>query len=139
MITPELEDLKEDVSLPSEGVIIESHLDKRRGYIATALVHKGILSLGDWIVAGTVGGKIKKMEDFNGRPLSTAGPSQPVVITGWPNPPEIGREFVSSDSKDKAMDISASNVNLTPLFEFFKGGEVQAIEANKKYVRFLIK
>src|SRR4029077_12218918 len=93
LLVAELEDLKEDRSLPATGVIIESNLDKRRGYVATALVQKGLLSVGDWIVAGTVVGKIKSMEAFPGRMLDTASPSQPVLITGWSNSPEIGRAF----------------------------------------------
>jgi len=139
LLVAELEDLKEDRSLPTKGVIIESHLDKRRGYIATALIHKGVLSLGDWIVAGTVVGKIKSMDSFIGEPIVIAEPSQPVVITGWPAAPEIGREFVSTPTKDAAMDIAAENTNLAPLFAFFKGGQVDSIELGKKYVRLLIK
>ena len=146
LLVAELEDLKEDRSLPAKGVIIESHLDKRRGYIATALMHKGVLSLGDWVVAGTITGKIKSMEDFNGQPIAQARPSQPVVITGWPDTPEIGREFTSAVSKDKAMDLVAENVNLAPLFKFFLGGahdvkieEGQPAQPNKKYVRLLVK
>ncbi len=138
LLLAELEDLKDERSLPAEGVIIESHLDKRRGYVATALVLKGELSLSDWIVAGTVVGKIKSMEDFMGEPIMKAGPSQPVAIVGWPNAPEIGREFVSSTTKDKANDLAAENVNLAPLFAFFKGG-VDASEPGKKYLRLLIK
>ena len=141
LLVAELEDLKEDRSLPAKGVIIESHLDKRRGYIATALVHKGILRIGDWVVAGTIAGKIKSMEDFNGQPLIQAVPSQPVVITGWPNTPEIGREFVSAAEKDEAMTLAAENVNLSPLFAFFRGGPVEAKKENdsKKYLRLVIK
>ncbi len=140
LLVAELEDLKEDRSAPAQGVIIESHLNKQRGYIATALVHKGVLCIGDWIVAGTVAAKIKSMEDFTGRALTEAEPSQPVVITGWPNTPEIGREFISTDSKDHAMDLAAENINLSPLFAFFKGGPTQSQdEHGKKYVRLLIK
>jgi translation initiation factor IF-2 len=140
LLVAELEDLKEDRSLPAQGVIIESHLEKQRGYIATALVHKGVLSLGDWLVAGTVVGKIKSMEDFMGQPIITATPSQPVVITGWPNTPEIGREFISTPTKDEAKDIAADNTNLAPLFDFFRGGPAEEKpECCKKYLRLLIK
>src|SRR3989344_3992520 len=64
LLVAELEDLKEDRSLPATGVIIESNLDKRRGYVATALIRKGILSVGDWIVAGTINGQNKLHEGF---------------------------------------------------------------------------
>ncbi|HVZ11071.1 MAG TPA: translation initiation factor IF-2 [Candidatus Paceibacterota bacterium] len=138
LLVAELEDLKEDRTLPAEGVIIESHLDKRRGYVATALVQKGLLSLADWIVAGTVVGKIKSMENFIGEPIPKAEPSQPVVIIGWPAAPEIGRQFRAAYSKDEAMDLSAANVNLTPLFSFFRGMPTNG-DSNKKYVRLVLK
>jgi len=69
LLVAEVEELEEDKLSPAEGVIIESHLDKRRGYVATALVQKGILKIGDWIVVGTVVGKIKSMEDFRGKAI----------------------------------------------------------------------
>ena len=138
LLVAELEDLKEDRSLPATGVIIESNLDKRRGYVATALIRKGILSVGDWIVAGTIIGKIKSMEDFTGNRLETADPSQPVLITGWTNPPDIGREFTTALTKDLAQDISASNIDLTPLFCFLKASHTQ-MDPSKKYLKLVIK
>ena len=138
LLVAELEDLKEDHSLPAMGVIIESNLDKRRGYVATALIRKGILSLGDWIVAGTVIGKVKSMEDFAGNRLDTAGPSQPVLITGWTHSPEIGREFTTSLDKDSAQNLVALNVDLTPLFSFLRTSKT-VIDPNKKYLKLVIK
>jgi translation initiation factor IF-2 len=138
LLVAELEDLKEDHTLPATGVIIESNLDKRRGYIATALVQKGSVSVGDWIVAGAVVGKVKSMEDFMGNDLESAEPSQPVLITGWPNTPEIGREFTTAYSKSDAQDLAAANVDLTPLFSFLKTSKTQ-IDPNKKYLKLVIK
>jgi translation initiation factor IF-2 len=138
LLVAELEDLKEDRSLPAVGVIIESNLDKRRGYVATTLIHKGILSVGDWLVAGTVTGKVKSMQDFAGNMLDSAGPSQPVSIIGWSRPPEIGREFTSTPTKDKAEEISASNIDLTPLFSFLKAHKT-VMDPNKKYLKLVIK
>lgn len=138
LLVAELEDLKEDRSLPATGVIIESNLDKRRGYVATALVKKGILSVGDWIVAGAVIGKVKSMEDFVGNSLEAALPSQPVLITGWTNTPEIGREFMAADAKNEAQDLAAANVDLAPLFSFLKTSHTQ-IDPNKKYLKLVIK
>ena len=119
LLVADLEDLKEDLSAPAKGVIIESNLDKRRGYVATVLIQKGILEVGDWIVAGTLVGKIKAMEDFMGASLVGARPSQPVRIIGWPNSPEIGIEFVSAETKEDAVKVSEDNVNLAPLLSFF--------------------
>src|SRR3990167_1751025 len=75
LLVSDLEDLTEDLSLPAKGVIIESNLDKRKGHVATALIHKGIIKIGDWIVAGTLVGKIKSMEDFKGASIVEAKPS----------------------------------------------------------------
>lgn len=122
LLVAELEDLKEDLTLPSRGVIIESYLDKQKGYVATALVQEGTLRLGDWIVAGTIVGKIKMMEDFLGKPALEAVPSQPVQVIGWPSAPAIGKEFKSALSKKEAEQIAAENTDLAPLFQFFKSG-----------------
>lgn len=138
LLVAELEDLKEDRSAPAAGVIIESNLDKRRGYVATALVTKGILCLGDWIVAGSVVGKVKSMEDFTGNFLESAEPSQPVLITGWPNSPEIGREFTAAYTKDEAQDLAAANMDLSPLFSFLRTSRTQ-LDPNKKYLKLVIK
>lgn len=138
LLVAELEELQEDLSLPAEGVIIESNLDKRRGYVATALVQKGVLSLGDWMVVGTVIGKVKMMEDFLGNIISKARPSEPVVVTGWPTAPVIGQKFVSAYTKDEALLLSAENVNLAPLFQFFKAAPDTG-EDHKKYLNIVFK
>ena len=119
LLVAELEDLKQDLSPPAEGVIIESNLDKRRGYVATALVKKGKLKVGDWIVAGNIMGKIKLMENFIGKSISEAGPSKPVQIVGWTDPPTIGKEFVTAYSKDKAVGLCRGDANPSPLFQSF--------------------
>ncbi|MBI2062100.1 MAG: translation initiation factor IF-2 [Candidatus Yanofskybacteria bacterium] len=138
LLVAELEELKEDLSSPAQGVIIESNLEKRRGYVATALVNKGILNVGDFIVVGTVVGKIKSMEDFMGKSIVQAGPSQPVLITGWPAAPDIGKEFVVAPDKDEAVGIAEKNVNLAPLFSFFKGS-VETGDENKKFLNLVFK
>lgn len=117
ILVSDLEDLKEDLSNPAEGVIIESHLDKRTGYIATVLVQKGVLNLGNWIVAGSASGKIKMMEDYNGQTVKEARPSQPVRIIGWSSAPEIGSDFVSTDSKKEAEKVAKAHVKDSPLFQ----------------------
>lgn len=138
LLVAELEELKEDLTSPAKGIIIESNLDKRRGYVATALVQKGVLNLGDWIVVGTVVGKIKSMEDFIGKAMVQAKPSQPVLITGWPTAPEIGKEFIVAPNKDEANRIAGENVNLAPLFSFFKGS-VETGDENKRFLNLVFK
>ena len=138
LLVAELEELSEDLSSPAKGIIIESNLDKRRGYVATALVSKGVLSPGDFIVVGTVVGKVKSMEDFLGKAIVGAKPSQPVLITGWPTAPDIGKEFVVALDKDDATQIAEKNVNLAPLFSFFKGS-VETGDENKKFLNLVFK
>src|SRR3989344_3858800 len=138
LLVAELEELNEDLSLPVKGIIIESNLDKRRGYVATALVQKGILNIGDFIVVGTVIGKIKSMEDFTGKAMIQAKPSQPVLITGWPTAPNIGKEFIVALNKNEATQIAEGNVNLAPLFSFFKGS-VETGDENKKFLNLVFK
>ena len=131
LLVAELEELEEDLSKPAEGVIIESHLDKRKGYIVTVLVRKGVLSLGSWIVTGKIIGKTKSMEDFLGKSIGEAKPSQPVTLTGWSEAPDTGAHFVAAYSKTEANEIAESNkgVDLASLFSFLSetvdpGGKV---------------
>src|SRR3989338_6008743 len=138
LLVAELEELKEDISPPAKGIIIESSLDKRRGYVATALVQKGILNLGDWLVVGTAVGKIKSMENFLGKSMVQAKPSQPVLITGWPTAPDIGKEFVVVPNKDEATRIAGENINLAPLFSFLKGS-AETGDENKKFLNLVFK
>ena len=138
LLVAELEDLKEDLSLPAQGIIIESNLDKRKGHVATVLVHKGIIKIGDWIVAGNVVGRIKSMEDFMGNLVLQAVPSQPVQIVGWTSAPAIGKEFSSALSKSEAKTKASNSVEATPLFEFFKG-TVETNDENKKFLNIILK
>jgi translation initiation factor IF-2 len=133
LLLADIEELKEDLSIPAEGVIIETYLNKKCGYMATALIQKGILRLGDWIVVGKVWGKVKSMHDYNGKPIKEARPSQPVVITGWNEAPETGVNFVTAYSKKELDEIIENNssINLAPLFEFFK--ESPEDETKKMY------
>lgn len=141
LLVAELEELKEDMDSPASGVIIESRLDKRRGYLASVLVQKGIIRLSDWIIAGTVIGKIKSMEDFAGALIIEARPSQPVLISGWPSAPDVGKIFAVAGSKDEALRISENNVDLTPLFLFIKEPpqEISESTAGKKLLNLIFK
>ena len=137
LLVAELEELKEDLSKPAEGVIIELYLDKRRGHVATVLVQKGVLSLGDWIVIGKIVGKVKSMEDFKGEPVSEARPSQPVTLTGWSEVPDTGAHFVAAYSKSEADNIADSNkgVDLAPLFSFLS----ETTDSEKKTYNLILK
>ncbi|KKT82523.1 MAG: translation initiation factor IF-2 [Candidatus Yanofskybacteria bacterium RIFCSPHIGHO2_02_FULL_44_12b] len=139
LLIADLEALEEDLSGPAEGVIIESNLDKRRGYVATAIVLKGILKIGNWVAIGTSVGKVKSMENFLGKPVFESVPSEPVLITGWSSAPDIGKKFITTESKEEALKISAANVNLDPLFVFLKGEKENPEDPKKKILNLVIK
>ncbi len=140
LLVADLEELRQDLSLPARGIIIESHLDAQRGYVATALVQSGIVHQNDWIVVGTVIGKIKHMEDFTGTTIAQAIPSQPVVIVGWPSSPNIGKPFTTARNKDEAEHVVSSvNIDLSPLVEFFKEAFEMPPETNKPVLNVIFK
>jgi translation initiation factor IF-2 len=138
LLVAELEELRNDVTSPAEGVIIESHLDKRRGYIATALVQKGTVNVGDWITVGSIVGKIKSMEDFVGAQLPTAYPSQPILITGWPDAPDIGKTFSICTSKKAAEEQAADHHDLSPLLLFLQKS-LETQDTSKKQLPIIFK
>ncbi len=138
LLVAELENLEEDLSSPAEGIIIESNLDKRRGYVATAIIQKGILKVGDWFVVGALVGKVKSMEDFTGKAIDKAEPSQPVLITGLPLAADIGKKLITSGSKEEALKISEGNAHVTPLFAKATEPE-ELVDPNKKILNLVFK
>lgn len=139
LLVTDILELKARTDVTAKGVIIESHLDKRRGTVATALVQEGILKIGDWIVVGAVVGKVKSMEDFLGHTLDQAMPSQPVLITGWPAAPEIGKEFRTTVAKKAAEDMAADSVTPPPAsFDSFRSGS-QGADESRKYLNVIFK
>lgn len=121
-LVAELLELKEVIPAQSSGIIIESNLDKRRGYVATALVKEGVLHVGDWIVVDHVVGKVKSMEDFLGAPLQEARPSQPVLLTGWQEAPRVGGQYHTAPSKKSAEELAGDSITPPPVaFDTFRG------------------
>ena len=93
LLMAELEELKADPAGPSRGVVIEAHLDKGRGPVATVLVQRGTLDVGDALVSGTSYARIRALHDEHGRSVKQAGPSKPVQVLGWTAVPNAGDEF----------------------------------------------
>ncbi len=93
LLVAEIGDLKADYEKPGEGVVVESYMDKKRGPAATILVQNGHAKRGDFIGTGTTGGKIRILEDFEGRHIQTALPSMPVVVLGFAETPRVGEQF----------------------------------------------
>lgn len=108
LLTADVEDLKADINKPGEGLIIEAHLEKGRGPMAIALVESGELRAGDFIVSGGTYARIRNLEDTLGAPLKTAGPSTPVIISGFKELPAFGDEFTSVKNEKEARKLAAA-------------------------------
>jgi len=90
LLVAEVSDLKANPDAPASGFIIESRIDPGRGVVATMLVNRGTLRVGDAVVAGEASGRVRAMRDFRGEPLKAAGPSTPVEIVGFDELPTAG-------------------------------------------------
>jgi translation initiation factor IF-2 len=90
LLVAEMGDLKANPDAPASGFIIESRVDPGRGVVATMLVSRGTLRVGDAIVAGEASGRVRAMRDFKGEPLKAGGPSTPVEIVGFDELPTAG-------------------------------------------------
>jgi translation initiation factor IF-2 len=99
-------ELRAPVSAPAKGVVIESRLDKGRGPVATVLVKSGTLRKGDVVLAGAVFGRVRAMNDENGKPAAEAGPSIPVEIQGLQDVPRAGDDIVVLADERKAREIA---------------------------------
>ncbi len=109
------EKIKAKVDDLARGTIIESHLDKSRGAIATVLIHTGTLKVGDYVKVGSVVGKIRSMFDFKGKQVKAATPSTPVQIIGLAGVPEVGEileviENIKSAKRDFAKKKKKTTV-----------------------------
>ncbi len=94
-LVADLNEFKADPNRPSEGVVIETKMDPRRGLVASLLILDGALEVGDYILSGASGGKIKILEDFLGKQTKKASFSSPVSVVGWNELPLVGEKFVT--------------------------------------------
>ena len=90
LLVAEVADLKANVDAPASGFVIESRIDPGRGVVATILVNRGTLHVGNAVVAGEASGRVRAMRDFKGDPLESGGPSTPVEIIGFDDLPVAG-------------------------------------------------
>ena len=101
LLEAEFLDLKANPNRLAKGTVIESALDKGRGYVAKILVQNGTLKIGDMVLAGTTFGKVKAMFDDHNRPVKEAGPSTPVLLLGLNGAPMPGDAFnVMTDERE---------------------------------------
>ncbi|MBM7868381.1 translation initiation factor IF-2 [Heliobacterium gestii] len=139
LLVAEVQDLKANPERAARGTVIEAQLDKGRGPVATVLVQKGTLNIGDVIVAGTAVGKVRAMVDDKGRRVKKADPSMPVEVLGLSDVPQAGDTFsVVTEEKLAKQVIServnkrkeeeqkrTSKVSLDDLFKQIKEGQVK--------------
>ena len=147
LLTADILELKANPKRKARGLVIEAQLDKGRGPVATVLVQKGTLKVGDFIAAGACYGKVRAMIDDKGRRVKEAGPSTPVEILGLNDVPNAGEIFVSpendkeaknfaqtfiSQNKVKLLDDTKNKMSLDDLFN-------QIQEGNLKELNLIIK
>ena len=142
LLTAEVQELKANPNRKARGIVIEAELDKGRGPVATVLVQKGTLKVGDHVAAGACHGKIRAMVDDKGHRVREAGPSIPVEILGLNDVPNAGEILVAMDSdkearnfaetfisegRKKLLDDTKHKVSLDALFEQIQAGNVKEL------------
>ena len=112
LLEAEMLDLKANPNRKATGSVIESSLDKGRGYVSTVLVSNGTLKVGDIVVAGTSYGKIKAMFNERNQRIEKAGPAEPAIILGLNGAPTAGDSFHVMETEQEARDITNKRVQL---------------------------
>ena len=143
LLTAEVMELKANPDRAARGLVIEAELDKGKGSVATVLVQKGTLHVGDAIAAGSAHGRVRAMMDDKGRRVREAGPSQPVEILGLNEVPNAGEVFVGCESekearsfaetfiaqnKVKLLDETKSRMSLDDLFSQIQEGNLKELD-----------
>lgn len=106
LLVADIEDLKADIDVPAEGLVIESHMETGRGSVVGLLVEQGELKPGTFLVAGTAYGKVRTLLDFAGNPIKVAGPSTPVTVTGFKEIPQFGDVFTIVKNEKEARQAT---------------------------------
>jgi translation initiation factor IF-2 len=141
LLVADVNDLKADPDRPAIGRVIEAHLDKGRGPVATVLVQTGTLERGDLVVAGITFGKVRAMVDDKGKPVGRAEPSRPVEILGLPEVPEAGdviravsdektaRALVAQNARERSTGTAAERpATLDEMFAQVKEGQAKELK-----------
>ena len=112
LLEAEMLDLKANPNRKATGSIIESSLDKGRGYVSTVLVSNGTLKVGDVVIAGTAWGKVKAMFNERNQRIEQAGPAEPAIILGLNGAPTAGDSFHVMESEQEAREIANKRIQL---------------------------
>ena len=139
LLVAEVKELKANPKLPAHGTIVEAKLDKGRGPVATVLVQRGTLTIGDYIIAGTAHGRVRALINDRGEKVRKAGPSTPVEVLGLNEVPQAGDILDTADEKTarsvaekriakaKAEQQKAAKVSLDDIFSRIKEGELKEL------------
>lgn len=127
-LVSDLLELKANPSAEARGVVIEAHLDKGRGPVATLIVQRGSLRVGDPIVCGSSWCKVRALTDELGKQVKAAGPSQPVLVTGWSKVPSAGDEFKVLDDDREAKRVAQERESKVRQAEFVAAGKTMSLE-----------
>ena len=111
LLIADMEELKADVDIPAEGLVIESHMETGKGSVVNLLVTGGELKTGEFIVAGNTYAKIRTMLDWKGKPKGKATPSTPVTVTGFKELPDFGDRFFEVTDEKTARRQALLNAN----------------------------
>jgi len=113
LLVADLEELKADIDVPAEGLVIESHMELGKGPVVSMLVEHGELKPGQFVVAGTTYAKVRTQLDYAGRPLPVAGPSTPATVTGFKDIPSFGDRFmVVRNEKEARATVSGNRLTV---------------------------
>lgn len=109
LLVADLEELKADVDVPAEGLVIESHMETGRGSVVSLLIEQGELKPGHFMVAGATYGKVRTLLDYAGHVIKEAGPSTPVTVTGFKELPQFGDIFTVVKNEKEARAQATTN------------------------------
>lgn len=112
LLIADVEELKADVDIPAEGLVIESHMETGKGSVVNLLVTGGELKVGEFIQAGNTYAKIRTMLNFRGQPRGKAGPSTPVTVTGFKELPSFGDRFIEYLDEKSARRAAVLNAQV---------------------------
>ncbi len=145
LLVADVEELKADIDIPAEGLVIESHMETGKGSVVNLLVTGGELKVGEFITAGNTYGKVRTMLDFRGKPKGKATPSTPVTITGFKELPNFGDRFLEQKdektarkmallhAQEVASEAMSANVTSTDLLRMMN------VEDNSKVFNVIVK
>lgn len=141
LLVADVQETKARATGPSEGVIIEAHLDSGKGPIASVLVQNGVLKVGDYIVAGGTYAKVRSLGDWRGKRIDQATPGMPAVVAGLKEVPSFGDIFFAADSEQEARQkavgrkradsiksmVKVKKIGLDELKDAITAGKVQEL------------